>query len=120
MQETRCGGIFFNESNLLLNVFSTIILNLLFCRWCRCIVMSQSGSKVQLLSVDYGRMFQARIDEISDMPSSVAELTLLPCQAIECHMATVIPVGSEWTDNAGNLVWDECGNSLSLFAKVGT
>lgn len=88
--------------------------------WCRCMILSSpSSNKLQLLSVDYGRLFECNADDVSDLPPDIDELTALPFQAIECHMATVLPAdSSEWPDAAGDLVWKLCSKSDNLFARV--
>ena len=56
--------------------------------------------------------------EVSAIPPSFDELVALPYQAIECHLANVMPIETEWTDATGEFVWQECGYSDSLYAKV--
>lgn len=83
------------------------------------ILASTSTDKLQLLAVDYGRLFELKPEEVSSFPPDVEELTTLPFQAIECHLATVLPAdSSEWSDAAGDLVWELCSDSDSLFSKV--
>ncbi|XP_067933883.1 uncharacterized protein [Watersipora subatra] len=87
-------------------------------RWCRCVVISSSDQKVQLLSIDYGLLFEADIGQVCSLPASPEDLRLLSYQAIECYMATVMPVGGVWSDETGDLLWELGSNSTSLYAKV--
>lgn len=80
--------------------------------------MSYKGESLQLLSVDYGCLFEELVEETSSMPPHPEDLLLLPFQAIECFMATVMPASGDWTTEAGDVVWDQCGDSLHLYAKV--
>jgi len=73
---------------------------------------------VTLLSVDFGEMFTTSVDEISAVPPEPADLALLPHQAIECHLATALPIHGEWTEASGDLFWDLTGNSPSVWAQV--
>lgn len=81
-------------------------------------ILSYTAREVQLLSVDYGCSFVKLTKEVSGIPPDPEDLTTLPYQAIECHLATVLPLDVEWTPAAGDLVWDQCGFSEALYAKV--
>lgn len=75
-------------------------------------------TKLQLLSIDYGLLFTELISEVSAPPPSLPELKDLPYQAIECYLASVMPVEAEWSVNSGNFLWEKCGQSECLYAQV--
>ena len=86
--------------------------------WCRCSILSEISGSLQLLAVDYGRLFTELIGEVSGVPSQPADLRELPSQAIECHMPTVMPSGTEWGTAAGDLIYNNLQYSYTLVAKA--
>jgi len=48
----------------------------------------------------------------------IHRLWSLPYQAIECYLASVMPVEAEWSVNSGNFLWEKCGQSECLYAQV--
>ena len=83
--------------------------------------MSLIEEKLVVIAVDWGRLFEVDRSEASAVPPELEEeITRLPYQAIECCLTGVLPTGTEWTDAAGDLLWDKLCESDNLFAKVAT
>ena len=80
--------------------------------------MSEISGSLQLLAVDYGRLFTELIGEVSGVPSQPADLREFPSQAIECHMPAVMPSGTEWGTAAGDLIYNNLQYSYTLVAKA--
>ncbi|XP_041376670.1 uncharacterized protein LOC121389124 [Gigantopelta aegis] len=72
-------------------------------RWYRGKITAVEDQGFRVDFFDYGDKEVVDLDKVKPLPE---EYSKLPCQAIECKLHGLKPVGDLWKDEAGNALWD--------------
>ena len=87
--------------------------------WSRGKVLSKSeDSTLEVFFLDYGFTEFLSVENVKPLPREFAEL---PCQAIECSLAHILPEAMEWSKNTIDIMCDQAytvKEKKTLYAKV--